>query len=66
MGRGAAEAGPPAPEEGGAMSEGESRWELTRHRGHQKKQLPEGPRDLGAPASAPAASRQLGPLWVGS
>lgn len=48
------------------MSEGESRWELTRHRGHQKKQLPEGPRDLGAPASAPAASRQLGPLWVGS
>lgn len=45
------------PEEGGVMSEGESSWELTRHRGHRKKQLPEGSPWPRCPClSAPAAS----------
>lgn len=45
------------PEEGWVMSEGESSWELTRHRGHRKKQLPEGSPWPWFPClSAPAAS----------
>lgn len=48
------------------MSEGESSWELTRHRGHPgRSSFLRAPRGLGAPASRPQRPASAAPASMG-